>query len=189
MLTANERAAIDRLWSRKLEQDARGLPKERRHRNLEPISAEFLHVLATGCRARRLLEVGGSSGISTIALAAAARETGGRLTSIEIEPSRQAEARETLRALQLETRVELLLADAASVLPRQDGLELVLLDCEKEDYARFFDMLRLAPGAVVVADNVLSHGLWDYVRHVRARAGAESVTLPIGKGLELTRCR
>ncbi len=189
MLKATERAAIDRLWSRKLEQDAQGLPKERRHRNLEPVSAEFLHALATGCRARRMLEVGGSSGISTIALAAAARETGGRLLSIEVVASRQAEARQTLRELQLEAQVELVLADAASVLPGQDGLELVLLDCEKEDYVSFFDMLRLAPGAVVVADNVLSHGLWDYVRHVRARAGAESVTLAIGKGLELTRCR
>ncbi len=188
MLTAAERAAIDRLWSRKLEQDARGLAKEQRHRNLEPASAHFLHALATGCRARRLLEVGGSSGISTIALAAAARETGGRLVSIEIEPGRQAEARETLRQLRLEAQVELLLADAASVLPREEALELVLLDCEKEDYARFFDMLRLAPGGLVVADNILSHRLWDYVRHVRSRAGAESVTLPIGKGLELTRC-
>jgi len=39
----------------------------------------------------------------------------------------------------------------------------------------------------VVADNILSHGLWDYVRHVRSRTGVESVTLPIGKGLEVSR--
>ena len=56
-----------------------------------------------------------------------------------------------------------------------------------DDYARFLSLLRLAPGAVVVADNILSHGIADYVAAVRGRPGAESVTLPIGKGLEVTR--
>ena len=63
----------------------------------------------------------------------------------------------------------------------------MLIDCEKEDYVRFADMLRLAPGAVVVADNIFSHGLWDYVQYIRRRPGVESVTLPIGKGLEVSR--
>ena len=94
MLTPSEREAIAGLWSEKLAQDARGLPQSERHRNLEPPSAELICALASGIRARRLLEVGGSSGLSTIALAAAARETGGRLVSIEVEPSRQALARQ-----------------------------------------------------------------------------------------------
>jgi predicted O-methyltransferase YrrM len=187
VLNERERTAIAALWAEKLAQDARGLPQHERHRNLEPESAEFICALAVGCRARTLLEIGGSSGLSTIALAAAARQTAGRLVSIEIEPSRQDEARRTLRALGLSDGVDFVLADAATVLNRYDGLEFVLIDCEKEDYVRFVGMLRLAPGAVVVADNILSHGLWDYVRHVRSRTGVESVTLPIGKGLEVSR--
>jgi len=83
VLTASEREAIARLWSEKLSQDARGLPQSERHRNLEPPSAEFICALAEGSRAQRLLEVGGSSGLSTIALAAAARQTGGRLVFLE----------------------------------------------------------------------------------------------------------
>ncbi|MBS1105025.1 MAG: uncharacterized protein H6Q91_527 [Deltaproteobacteria bacterium] len=187
MLNEREREAIAGLWAEKLAQDARGLPRDERHRNLEPDSAEFICALAAGCHARALLEIGGSSGLSTIALAAAARQTGGRLVSIEVERSRQEKARRRLRALGLSDRVEFVLADAATVLDRYEGLEFVLLDCEKEDYVRFAGMLRLAPGAVVVADNILSHELWDYVRHVRRLAGVESVTLPIGKGLEVSR--
>lgn len=187
VLTEPERAVIARLWARKLDQDARGLPQAQRHRNLEPDSAELIAALAAGLGARRLVEVGGSSGLSTIALAAAARRTGGRLLSIEIEPTRQAEARETIRSLGLADYVEFVLDDAANVLPGRRDLEFVLIDCEKEDYVRFFDLLHLAPGAVVVADNILSHRLTEYVAHVRARPGAESVTLPVGKGLELTR--
>lgn len=79
MLTPAERDAIAELWREKLSQDARGVPQRERHRNLEPVSAEFIRTLAAGCSARRLLEIGGSSGLSTLALAAAARATGGRL--------------------------------------------------------------------------------------------------------------
>jgi len=189
LIGPRERGEIDRLWRRKLDQDEWRLPRPERHRNLEPASAEFISALAAGIGAKRLLEIGGSSGISTIALAAAARRTGGRLTSIEIEPVRQAEARETIARLELAEFVEFVLDDAANVLPKVDGVEFALIDCEKDDYIRFFDMLRLAPGAVVVADNILSHRLTGYVVHVRSTPGTESVTLPIGKGLEVARIR
>ena len=187
MLHDRERAAIEAIWTLKISQDARDLPQAQRCRNLEPDSAEFICALAAGCRATSLLEIGGSSGISTIALAAAARATGGRLVSIEIEPQRQAESKRTLADLGLADRVDYVLADAGEVLDRYVGLQFVLIDCEKEDYVRFFDRLKLAPGAMVVADNILSHDLWEYVRHVRAVADLESVTLPIGKGLEVSR--
>jgi predicted O-methyltransferase YrrM len=187
VLNDREREAIARLWAEKLAQDARGLQQEERHRNLEPDSAELICALATGLRAKTLLEIGGSSGLSTIALAAAARQTAGRLVSIEIEPGRQAEARRTIGALGLSRWVEFVLADAATVLERYEGLQFALIDCEKDDYVRFLGMLRLAPGAIVVADNILSHGLWDYVRHVRSLPGVESVTLTVGKGLEVSR--
>ena len=143
--------------------------------------------MAGGCGARRLLEIGGSSGLSTIALAAAARQTGGRLVSLEIEPTRQELARQRLKELELADHVDFVLADAGQVLGRYQALELVLIDCEKEDYVRFLGLLKLSPGAVVVADNILSHDLREYVAAVRAYPGVESVTLPIGKGLEVSR--
>jgi predicted O-methyltransferase YrrM len=186
-LNDTERQAITRLWTEKLAQDERRLPQPERHRNLEPDSAELLSALAAGCRARRILEIGGSSGISTIALASAARVTSGRLVSIEIEPRRQAQARATLEGLGLAGYVEFVLGDAGAVLDRYPALDFVLIDCEKDDYARFFDLLQMTPGAIVVADNILSHDLSDYVRHVRSRPTVESITLPIGKGLEVTR--
>jgi len=187
MLGEPERNEIARLWARKFHQDARSLPQAERHRNLEPDSAEFICTLAAGLRAKRLLEIGGSSGISTIALAAAARRTGGRLKSIEKEPRRQAEARQTIARLGLGEYVEFALGDAAEVLAGlAEPVDFALIDCEKDDYARFFDMIPAAPGAVIVADNIVSHGLADYVVHVRSLPGVESVTLSVGKGLELT---
>ena len=38
-----------------------------------------------------------------------------------------------------------------------------------------------------MADNILSHAMGRYVKTVRSYAGVESLTLPIGKGLEVSR--
>jgi predicted O-methyltransferase YrrM len=187
VFSERHRAEIDRLWTRKVQQESARLPLSERHRNLEPVSAEFLHALVVGLGAKNLLEIGGSSGISTIALAAAAQRTQGKLISLEIEPKRQAESKETIARLGLSDFVDFRLGDAAIALPKLAGLEFVLIDCEKEDYIRFFDMLRLRPGAVVVADNIISHNLKNYLIHVRDVPGVESMTLPVGKGLEITR--
>lgn len=187
MFNPAQQAAIDRLWKRKRDQDGLKLPQAQRHRNLEPDSALLLCALATTLHAKDLVEVGGSSGLSTIALAEAARRTGGRLVSIEIEPVRQDEARATIESLGLAPQVEFMLGDAGRLLPLLGPKDFALLDCEKDDYARFLDLLKLRPGAVVVADNILSHDLGAYVARVRAIPGVESVTLPVGKGLELSR--
>ncbi len=186
MLSPNERAEIDRLWERKTRQDSQRLPQSERHRNLEPDSAEFIHSLACGLKAKRILEIGGSSGLSTIALASAAAQTSGKLISIEIESERQLESRTTIDRLKLTEFVEFYWSDAAKAIPSLPAMDFILIDCEKEDYVRFFDMLRLQEGTTVVADNIISHSLNDYVAHVRKR-GLESVTLPVGKGLELSR--
>jgi len=187
MMTEPQRTEIDRLWARKTKQDDACLPLAERRRNLAPASAEFIHALALGMGAKNLLEIGGSSGISTIALAGAAQQTGSGLISLEIEPVRQAESKETITRLGLSAFVDFKLGDAAAVLPRLTGLDFVLIDCEKQDYVRFFNMLRMAPGGIVVADNVLSHHLTEYVAHVRSVRGGESITLPVGQGLEITR--
>lgn len=186
MITEPQRTEINRLWERKLAQDAQQLPNSQRHRNLQPVSAEFICSLAAGIGAGNLLEIGGSSGVSTIALAAAAQATQGKLISLEIEPNRQAEARKTIDKLGLTPYVDFHLGDAAAIVPQLTGLDFVFIDCEKEDYVRFFDMLHMRPGGIVVADNILSHDLREYVTFVRSFLNARSITLPIGQGLEIT---
>jgi predicted O-methyltransferase YrrM len=187
MLQERERTEIARLWERKLRQDALGLPQSERHRNLEPASAELICALAAGIGAKRILEIGGSSGLSTIALAAAARLVSGKVISFEKERQRQDEARQTIFRLDLSPYVEFVLGDAGAVLETVGQFDFVFIDCEKEDYIRFFDRLHVAPGGIVVADNVISHVLTSYLAHVRSRPEVESITLPVGQGLEVTR--
>ena len=187
MLNEHQRTEIQRLWMRKVEQDDANVPFSERHRNLMPASAEFLCTLVAGIGARNILEIGGSSGVSTIALAAAAQATQGKVISLEIEPMRQAESKQTIARLGLSNFVDFRLGDATQTLPELRDLDFVLIDCEKQDYVRFFDMLQMHPGGIVVADNIISHQLTAYVGHVQSRPGTKSITLPIGQGLEVTR--
>src|SRR5688572_24106439 len=61
-----------------------------------PETGQVLHLLITGARATRLLELGTSYGYSTVWLADAARATGGRLQTVELSPRKVEYAREQL---------------------------------------------------------------------------------------------
>jgi caffeoyl-CoA O-methyltransferase len=71
-----------------------------------------------------------------------------------------------------------------------DVFDVVFLDAEKDDYDALFTLARekLEPGAVVVADNVLSHRetLGAYSEARQADPTLCSVTVPLDRGLEVT---
>ena len=76
------------------------------------------------------------------------------------------------------------------LLETQDVFDLVFLDSEKDDYETLFGLVRpqLEPGALVIADNVLSHAdtLAAYSAARQGDPTLVSVTLPLDRGLELT---
>jgi predicted O-methyltransferase YrrM len=91
----------------------------------------------------------------------------------------------------LEDWVELAEGDAFELLPQiQDIFDLVFIDAEKEDYERLFELARdkVEPGALFVADNVLSHAetLAAYTAARQSDPTVETVTVPLDRGLELS---
>lgn len=68
--------------------------------------------------------------------------------------------------------------------------DLVFLDPEKELYQDAWNLFKDAvrPGGLVVADNLLSHAedLAGYQEAVRADGRYDTLTVPIGLGLELS---
>ena len=87
--------------------------------------------------------------------------------------------------------VELYEGDAFESLPQiHDVFDVVFIDAEKDDYEQLFQLARdkVEPGALVVADNVLSHveTLGAYSEARRADPTLESVTVPLDRGLELS---
>ena len=160
-----------------------------------PASGRFLNTLVKGARAQRILEIGTSYGYSTIWLAEAARETAGGLHTLEIAPAKQSYAREMLAKAGLEDFVEFHCGNAVELIPGlDDGIDFVLVDLWKDLYVPCLERIapKLAPGAIVVADNMLQprearEDARAYRRAVRALPGVSSVLLPIGSGLEVSR--
>jgi predicted O-methyltransferase YrrM len=168
-----------------------GLPSSARSRQVSATTGRFLFALAASQAGIEVLEIGGSRGYSTIWLAAGARVLGGRVVSIEREPARCSAWRENIAAAGLEEWAELVDGDARDTLREsRDVFDLVFIDAEKDDYEEHFALVRplLEPGALVVADNVVSHAetLGAYSEARQRDPALCSVTIPLDRGLELT---
>jgi caffeoyl-CoA O-methyltransferase len=121
--------------------------------------AEFLHFLVKATHAASVLEVGTSHGYSALWIGLALEETGGQLTTIEIDPARHALARSHVAGAGLSPRVRLLLGDAHREVDRLSGpFDFVLLDADKEGQVDYFQKLypgKLAPGGILAVHNAI----------------------------------
>jgi predicted O-methyltransferase YrrM len=160
-----------------------------------PATGRMMHLLATGAKAKNILELGASYGYSTIWLADAARETGGKVHSLELSQRKVDYAREQLARASLSGFVEFHVGSALDTLPRLAGpFHFVLLDLWKDLYKPCFELFhpKLAPGALICADNMLfpefsRPDAMAYQALVRTKSDMDSVLLPIGSGVELSR--
>jgi predicted O-methyltransferase YrrM len=191
MLDERVRAVLERLEAEDAEERERGLPPAERARQVTRATGEFLFALVAPQTDCEVLEIGGSRGYSTIWLGAGVRTFGGRVLTLENDPRKIEAWRRNVADAGLDDWVELLEGDAVETLPAIDDVfDIVFLDAEKDDYERFFKLARtkLEPGALVIADNVLSHEetLGAYSRARQADPTLVSVTVPLDRGLELS---
>jgi predicted O-methyltransferase YrrM len=170
--------------------DARETARPRRMLNITRDTGRLLWILVCATRATRILEVGTSNAFSTIWLADAARATGGRVTTLEVNPDKIALARANLASAGLADVVDILEGPAAETLATLAGpFDLVFLDADRPSYLTYLELVvpRLRTGGMLVADNVTSHAseLTDYLSRVKSHPQLFTVTVPIGNGEEI----
>jgi predicted O-methyltransferase YrrM len=183
------RAILVDLYAEGQVHDAAEPDRLRRLRNLEPDTAELLTMVLRIAGARRVVEVGTSNGYSTIWLADAARDTGGRVVSVDT--MQWPHVRENLDRAGVASLVELRLADGGGYLAGLDdgSVDLLFLDAERVEYPRWWPhpLRVLCPGGVLAIDNVLSHP--DEVAEFLALLDGDDrctmTTVGVGKGLTL----
>jgi len=185
------RAVLARLEAEDADERAQNVPREQRARQVARTTGQFLFAFVAPQADCEVLELGGSRGYSTLWLAAGVRYLGGRVLSLEADPAKVEAWRANVEEAGLDDVAELLPGDAFETLPQIDDVfDLVFLDAEKEQYEALFELARpkLEPGAVVIADNVLSHEdvLGAYSRARQADPAVESVTVPLDRGLEIS---
>jgi predicted O-methyltransferase YrrM len=191
MLDVRVRSVLRRLEAEDAAERERGLPAAERSRAVARTTGQFLFGLVAPQWDCEVLEIGGSRGYSTIWLAAGVRYFGGRVLSLEHDAAKVQAWQANIAEAGLEECAELIEGDAAETIPGLDDVfDMVFLDAEKDDYEHHFQAARekLEAGALVVADNVLSHEetLGAYSRARQSDPGLESVTVPLDRGLELS---
>lgn len=158
-----------------------------------PETGQLINILARAFEAPNIVEIGTSYGYSAIWLAEAARATGGRLTTMELQDYKSAYAREMSIKAGLADHVDFQVGDAVQLIDAlPTGIDFVLLDLWKELYVPCLEAIypKLNAGAIIVADNMIrpeGESVRQYGRAVRAMPEMRSILLPVGAGLEISR--
>ena len=153
---------------------------------------KFLRVLVGSTGAKRMLEIGAASGYSAIWMGLGARESGGRLVTIEYDAVRAKEAAENIRRAGLTDVVQVIAGDAFKEIPKLEGtFDLVFLDAWKPDYKKFFDLVfpRVTPGGIFLAHNVVNKKseMPDFLRAIQTHRQAYStIVAPSHEGISIT---
>ena len=119
----------------------------------------FLMAQAAACRPDCILELGTAVGTTAAAMAFAC--PGAKITTVEREEKFYDEAVENFARLGISARVFPVLGDAGEVISRIEGqFGLIFMDSAKVQYVKYLPRLKrlLAPGGVLIADDVLLYG-------------------------------
>ena len=189
MMHAEFLSKVSALYHRFQEHDSTQTDRIARFRNIEPESAQFLAQLVHIQQTQQILEIGTSTGYSTLWLAYAAQQVNARLTTLEIDAERSQQAASHLADFNLSNGVEFWVGDAAEYLKQSQAIfDFILLDAERDAYVDYWpDLKRLmcVSRGVLVVDNVLSHAdqVTDFIALIQQDEQFNLSTLAIGAGL------
>lgn len=140
--------------------EATGLPAIQ----VSPLQGKLLYLLASSLGAKAILEFGTLGAYSTIWLGRALA-AGGRLVTLEADPSYAEVARENIARAELEDVVDLRVGPALGVLPELHAegagpFDFTFIDADKENSPAYFAwaLEHSRPGSLIVADNVVRGG-------------------------------
>ncbi|MBF0117460.1 MAG: O-methyltransferase [Desulfobacterales bacterium] len=122
-----------------------------------PFVGELLNILATIMNAKNILELGTAIGYSTLYLASACANIGGKVTTIEVNPAHVKRAIINSHKAAMQDYVKIIKGDALTVMKSMDEVfDLVFVDIDKEYYLDIIDESHrlLKKYGLLVVDNV-----------------------------------
>lgn len=129
---------------------------------LAPTEARLVELLLRIHGARKVVELGTLAGYSALRIAAALG-AGGKLWTLEYDPTYAEIARDSIATAGYQDRVEVLVGKALDVLPsiEQHGpFDAVFIDADKESYHQYgaWATRHLRTGGLLIADNAYAFG-------------------------------
>ena len=184
-------AVVRSLHAEGVAHDAVQTDRSRRRLHLDPDAAALLAVVVEAMGATRVLEIGTSTGHSTLWLARAVAGRAGTVLTVDVSATAQAAAAANLARVGLARHVQLRCADGGEVLRElpDGGQDVVFLDSDRSRYLDWWPhpVRVLREGGLLAVDNVLSHP--EQVAGLRAVVDADpqlrTTVSTAGKGLLL----
>lgn len=143
--------------------------------NVPESDGKLLHDLILKHKFTRALEIGTSTGHSGVWIAWALAKTGGKLTTVELDPERHRTAVANFKEAGLTPYIDARLGDAHEIVPALPGpFDFVFSDADKEWYKNYFVAVwpKMTSGGCFTAHNVSGRGagggIRDFLAHVKA---------------------
>jgi predicted O-methyltransferase YrrM len=142
--------------------------------NVPESDGRALHDMIVERKFTRALEIGTSTGHSGVWIAWALSKTGGKLTTIEIDPERHRTALANFKEAGLASYIDARLGDAHQLVPALPGpFDFVFSDADKDWYKNYFVAVwpKVTPGGCFTAHNVsgwfVGAGIRDFLAHLK----------------------
>ena len=129
----------------------------RRYANVSTADGRLLRQLTEAVGAKRVVELGTSTGESGLWFAMALRKTGGHLYTHDIDPGRITVARENFKKGGVEDLITIVEGDAHKTATKNtDPIDVLFIDAEKDGYDAYLkELLPLVrPGGLILAHNM-----------------------------------
>ena len=165
-------------------------------------TGKFFNILLRSISAKNILEIGTSTGYSTLWFADAIRNFGGKIVTIEENLSKINRAITNFQDAKIIELVEIKQGNAKEILSniskefqtnKLEPFDFVFIDADKENSVQYFDLVfpMVRVGGFIAADNILYPQscvleMRRYSNYVKNKPNVKSVTVPIGNGEELT---
>lgn len=167
---------------------------------------EVVDEILTKLKPKKILEIGTAVGYSAMCFSEYLTE-GGKIDTIERDEERIAEAKENIKKVGVEEKINIYEGDAVEILPTlNDKYDMIFIDAAKGKYPFFLkEALRmLNENGIILADNILYKGyvmsdynkhkqrtavrnLREYIAEVTNNPNLETEILEVGDGLAITK--
>lgn len=162
--------------------------------NVPATDGKLLYDLILKNKYTKALEIGTSTGHSSIWIAWALSKTGGKLITIEIDESRYKQAMANFREAGLLDYIDARLADAHKLVYELSGpFDFVFCDADKDWYTRYFKAVspKLKIGGCYTAHNISSRGYslsgtQEFFNYVKSLSNYETTLNSDGGGLSIS---
>ena len=163
-------------------------------------TGELLNMILRLKNAKNMLEVGTSTGYSTIWCAEAIYEQSGKIITIEQNPNKIKRAKENFQKAGIADTITIKKGLAMQILRElnlqkeyKDFFDFVLIDADKENVIEYFDLIlpMVSAGGVIITDNMLypekyKQDMKKFSDYLKKNPKLRTITTPIGNGEEIT---